>query len=186
MKIDFFSTKPYDITHFDQLNQDHLINYHIAPLNEQTAEIVNDADAVCVFVNDDVNEACLKKLADKKVRIIALRCAGFNNIDLKACKKLGLKVVVVPQYSPHAVAEHATGLLLALNRKIHKAYNRIREGNFSLEGLEGFDLYKKTIGIIGLGNIGNVFADICNGFGCKVLRMNTLSFIWLMHASLMI
>ncbi|HTF81536.1 MAG TPA: 2-hydroxyacid dehydrogenase, partial [Cytophagales bacterium] len=124
---------------------------------------------VCVFVNDVLNASVIEDLAHNQVKTIALRCAGFNNVDLAAAKAHGLRVVRVPSYSPHAVAEHALALLLTLNRKTHKAYNRVREGNFSLQGLEGFDLFGKTIGVIGVGNIGRIFINIMKGFGCKIL-----------------
>jgi len=127
------------------------------------------------FVNDKLDASCLTKLKDKGVKLIALRCAGFNNVDLPKANELGIKLVRVPAYSPHAVAEHAMALLLCLNRKIHKAYNRTREGNFELEGLAGFDLYQKTVGIIGTGKIGLVFGQICNGFGMKVLYYDIIA-----------
>jgi D-lactate dehydrogenase len=127
------------------------------------------AEVVCVFVNDKVDAGCLKALAARGVRLVALRCAGFNNVDIAAAKELGIKVVRVPAYSPHSVAEHAVALLLTLNRRIHRAYNRVRELNFSLSGLVGFDLHGKTIGIVGTGRIGRAAAQIFRGFGCDVL-----------------
>lgn len=138
------------------------------PLNAATADAVKGVDAVCVFVNDNLDKTCVEILAKNGVQFIVLRSAGFNHVDLKACRDNGLKVVRVPEYSPHGIAEHAMALLLTLNRKTHRAYNRIREGNFSLTGLEGFDLHGKTVGIIGLGKIGQAFSDICHGFGMQV------------------
>lgn len=170
-KIAFFSTQPYDREFFNQYNADFAfeLEFFETQLNPQTAILIEKAEIVCVFVNDIVNEAVIKQLAEKRVKIIALRCAGFNNVDLEAAKKYNLKVCRVPAYSPQAVAEHAMAMILTLNRKIHKAYNRVREQNFALNGLLGFDLYGKTIGIIGTGNIGKAFAKIALGFGCKVL-----------------
>jgi D-lactate dehydrogenase len=144
-------------------------------LNEQTVKLISNTDVVCVFVNDVVNASVIKQLAERKVRIIALRCAGFNNVDLEAAKKYNLKVCRVPAYSPEAVAEHAMAMILTLNRKTHKAYNRVREQNFSLNGLLGFDLHGKTVGIIGTGNIGKAFSRIINGFGCNVLAFDIVT-----------
>lgn len=172
MKIAFYSCKPYEINAFNKENNKHHIEYFEFPLNQFTAEKALGFEAVCIFVNDKVDLACIKVLKKQGVKIIALRCAGFNNVDIAACKEEDIIVVRVPSYSPHAVAEHTMALLLTLNRKTHRAYNRVRECNFSLQGLMGFDLYKKTIGIIGLGNIGKVFADICSGFGCEVLAFD--------------
>jgi D-lactate dehydrogenase len=126
-------------------------------------------EAVCIFVNDEANAEVLQELAAQGIRLIALRCAGFNNVDLEAAQKLGMKVVRVPAYSPHSVAEHTLALILTLNRKTHRAYNRVKEGNFALNGLMGFDLNGKTVGLIGLGKIGLVTAQILKGFGCRVL-----------------
>ncbi|WP_367608437.1 2-hydroxyacid dehydrogenase [Legionella sp. W05-934-2] len=168
MRVDFFSTQPYDQNYFNQLNQTHQIVYHAEHLNEKTASLAKGAQAVCVFVNDTLDKACIDKLAKFGIRYIALRCAGFNNVDLTECHKNQIKIVRVPAYSPNAVAEHAMAILLTLVRKTHKAYNRVREGNFSLKGLEGITLANKTVGIIGLGKIGTIFAQICLGFGCQV------------------
>nr|WP_315222398.1 2-hydroxyacid dehydrogenase [uncultured Flavobacterium sp.] len=170
-KIAFFSTQPYDKTFFNQYNDDFgfELEFFETQLNSQTVILIEKATTVCVFVNDIVNEVVIKQLAEKGVKIIALRCAGFNNVDLEAAKKYQMKVCRVPAYSPQAVAEHAMAMILTLNRKTHKAYNRVREQNFSLNGLLGFDLFGKTIGIIGTGNIGKAFAKIALGFGCKVL-----------------
>lgn len=170
MDILFFSAQPYDIQYFNQANQqgEHRFRFLDAPLNEDNTALIKEETAVCVFVNDEVNAAVINILQEKGVRLIALRCAGFNNVDLKAAAAAGIKVVRVPAYSPHAVAEHAVALLLALNRKIYKSYNRVRDGNFTLNGLEGFDLFGKAIGVVGTGNIGAVFCRIMLGFGCKV------------------
>ncbi|KAF2331946.1 2-hydroxyacid dehydrogenase [Flavobacterium daemonense] len=170
-KIAFFSTQPYDKAFFNKYNSDFgfELDYYETQLNLQTVVLIENASIVCVFVNDIVSEAVIRQLAEKNVKIIALRCAGFNNVDLEAAKKYNIKVCRVPAYSPQAVAEHAMAMILTLNRKTHKAYNRVREQNFSLNGLLGFDLFGKTIGIIGTGNIGRAFAKIALGFGCKVL-----------------
>lgn len=173
-KVAFFSTQAYDKVFFEKYNVDfgYELDFFETQLNEQTAKLISSTEVVCVFVNDVVNESVIKQLAERKVRIIALRCAGFNNVDLEAAKKYNLKVCRVPAYSPEAVAEHAMAMILTLNRKTHKAYNRVREQNFSLNGLLGFDLHGKTVGIIGTGNIGKAFAKIINGFGCKVLAFD--------------
>lgn len=170
MKLAFFDTKSYDIPGFDRyaIPAGIEIKYYEANLNMDTVSLAAGFDAVCVFVNDIVNAEVVQKLYDLGVKTIVLRCAGFNNVDIKACRGK-LRVFRVPAYSPHAVAEHAMALLLTVNRRIHKAHNRTREFNFSLQGLTGFDLYGKTVGIIGTGKIGRVFADICRGFGMKVL-----------------
>ncbi len=138
-------------------------------MDHSTAKLAAGSEAVCVFVNDVLDRATLTTLAGEGVRLILLRCAGFNNVDLVAAKELGLTVTRVPAYSPYAVAEHAVALLLALNRHLHRAHNRVRESNFSLEGLVGFDLHGKTVGIVGTGKIGAVFASIMAGFGCRLL-----------------
>jgi D-lactate dehydrogenase len=143
--------------------------FHDFRLSDETATTAEGARAVCVFVNDRVDRRCLEQLAAKDVGLVALRCAGYNNVDLAAAKGLGLSIVRVPAYSPHAVAEHAVGLLLTLNRKIHRAYNRVREHNFALNGLVGFDLHGKTAGIVGTGKIGRIAAQIFRGFGMRVL-----------------
>ena len=145
------------------------IDYHDFRLVSTNASSAEGCVAVCVFVNDKVDRACLEVLSGSGVKLVALRCAGFNNVDLDAAKELGVSVVRVPAYSPHAVAEHAVALLLTLNRKIHRAYNRVRELNFSLGGLVGFDLHGKTVGIMGTGKIGRCAAQIFRGFGCEVL-----------------
>lgn len=139
-----------------------------------TVNLTKGYDAVCVFVNDRLNAEVIAGLKENGIKLIALRCAGFNNVDLEAANQNGIKVVRVPAYSPHAVAEHAVALILTLNRKTHKAYNRVREGNFSLERLTGFDLYGKTVGVIGTGKIGQAFCNIMQGFGCKVLAFDLI------------
>ena len=170
MKIAFFDAKPYDIPGFEQFSAgtDLQIKYFETKLNEDTVSLAAGFDGVCVFVNDTVNETVVNKLYELGVKVIALRCAGFNTVDTRACFGK-IHVFRVPAYSPYAVAEHAMALLLTLNRKIHKAYNRTREFNFSLSGLTGFDLHGKTVGIVGTGKIGRIFADICRGFGMNIL-----------------
>ena len=170
MKIAFFDTKPYDKLSFDRYSESSGIDfkYYETKLNEDTVYLANGFDGVCIFVNDTVNAFVIDKLSEMGVKVIALRCAGFNNVDMKyAFGKI--HVVRVPAYSPYAVAEHAIALLLTSIRRIHKAYNRSKEFNFSLNGLTGIDLYGKTVGIIGTGKIGKVFVNICRGFGMKVL-----------------
>lgn len=169
MNIAFFSTQPYDQQSFEQQDHEHTIKFLQASLNEQTINLAKDCEAVCVFVNDQLNAEVIKALAELGVKIIALRCAGFNNVDIQVAHELKVKVVRVPAYSPHAVAEHALALIMTLNRKTHKAYNRVREGNFSLDRLTGFDLFGKTVGVIGTGKIGACFATIMLGMGCHVL-----------------
>ena len=170
MKLAFFDTKSYDIPGFDRyaIPAGIEVKYFEPNLDEDTVSLAAGFDAVCVFVNDTVNAAVVQRLYGLGVKAILLRCAGFNNVDIKACQGK-LRVFRVPAYSPHAVAEHAMALLLTINRRTHKAYIRTREFNFSLQGLAGFDLYGKTVGIIGTGKIGRVFADICKGFGMKIL-----------------
>lgn len=170
-KVAFYDTKPYDRFFFDKEAKrlGLSLEYHEFRLSSANAASAKGAAAVCVFVNDPVDAGCLQNLADMGIRFIALRCAGFNNIDLTAAKTHGIDVVRVPAYSPYSVAEHTVGLLLSLNRKIHRAYNRVRELNFSLSGLVGFDLHGKTVGILGTGKIGKITAQIFRGFGCKVL-----------------
>ena len=170
MKVAFFDAKPYDYPGFNRYvaGTDLEIKYFDAHLNEDTVSLAAGFDAVCVFVNDIVNETVVNKLYEFGVRVIVLRCAGFNNVDTKACFGK-IHVYRVPAYSPYAVAEHAMAMLLTVNRKTHKAYNRTREFNFSLAGLSGFDLHGKTVGIIGTGKIGRIFADICKGFGMNIL-----------------
>lgn len=170
MKVAVFSSKPYTERSFRAANESfgHELYFFEERLNQETAGLAGGADTVCVFVNDVLNEAVLKQLSGLGIQLIALRCAGFNNVDLVAAEKLGLSVVRVPAYSPYAVAEHTAGLILALNRQIHRAHMRIREGNFSLEGLLGFDLHGTPAGIIGTGKIGTIVAQILHGFGCEL------------------
>ncbi|MCR5593036.1 MAG: 2-hydroxyacid dehydrogenase [Saccharofermentans sp.] len=171
MKIAFFDTKSYDIEVFEPKLKQSKIRYKFydTRLNEDCVVLAKGCDAVCVFVNDVVNKDVIDQLSEYGVKIIALRCAGFNNVDYKYAAQKGITVVRVPAYSPYAVAEHAMSLLLTSTRKIHKAYIRTRDFNFSLQGLTGFDLHGKTVGVIGTGKIGKVFIDICKGFGMKVL-----------------
>ena len=171
MKIAMFSTKSYDVTYFDRANRDlgHELTYFEPRLLESTATLADGFPAVCAFVNDRLSAPVLEQLAAGGTRLIALRSAGFNHVDLSAADALGLTVARVPAYSPHAVAEHAVAMILSLNRRLVRAHNRVREANFSLEGLLGFDLHGKTVGIVGTGTIGRIFAGIMRGFGCRVL-----------------
>jgi D-lactate dehydrogenase len=166
-----FDTKPYDREALQQASANHGIEWHFLDfrLSQDTAHAAKNARAVCVFVNDQLNRRCLEELARQEVELVALRCTGFNNVDLDSAKELKLTVTRVPVYSPHAVAEHAVALLLTLNRKTHRAFNRVRELNFSLNGLVGFDLYGKTAGIVGTGKIGRITGQILRGFGMNVL-----------------
>jgi D-lactate dehydrogenase len=171
MRVAVFSTKSYDREYLSKFNRQDSqeLTYFEAALNKDTTNLAIGFDAVCVFVNDQVDRETISKLARHGIRLIALRCAGFNNVDIVAAGQENIKVVRVPAYSPQAVAEHALALILTLNRKTHKAYNRIREGNFSLEKLIGFNLYQKTVGVIGTGKIGAIFSELMLGFGCRVL-----------------
>lgn len=171
MKTALYSAKPYDRTYFDRYAAEfgQEITYFENRLDLHSVPLAHGYEAVCAFVNDQLDREILTLLAENGTKLIALRCAGYNHVDTEAAQELGLSVVRVPAYSPHAVAEHAVAMILTLNRKIHKAYNRVREGNFALDRLEGFDLYKKTVGVIGTGKIGQVFATIMQGFGCRVL-----------------
>lgn len=171
MHVLFFSSKVYDSTFFNKANPQfgHKLSYLEVPLNKNTAVLAKGHEAVCIFVNDLADAEVLQELAQQGVQLIALRCAGFNNVDLEAAHQLGIKVVRVPAYSPYSVAEHTLALILTLNRKTHRAFNRVKEGNFALNGLMGFDLHGKTVGLIGLGKIGLATAHILKGFGCRVL-----------------
>ena len=171
MKIAIFSTHKFEKNFLNDANKisGHELVYIDAVLNEQTVSLASGCDVVAAFVSDKLDRKNLEKLKSLGIKLIALRSAGFNHVDLKAASELGLPVVRVPEYSPYAVAEHAVCLILALNRKIHKAYNRIKEFNFTLDGLVGFDLHGKTVGVIGTGKIGSAFARIMMGFGCRVL-----------------
>jgi D-lactate dehydrogenase len=171
MKIAVFSAKRYDREYLDAANAaaGHQLKYHEAPLDLDTVHLAAGYDAVCIFVNDKADAEVLAQLKAGGTGLVALRCTGFNNVDLKAAEQLGMKVVRVTDYSPYSVAEHAVALLLAINRKIHRAYNRTRDSNFALDGLMGFDLHGKSVAVIGTGKIGRVFAKIMAGFGCNVI-----------------
>lgn len=175
MKVAVFSTKPYDERFLREANQEfgHDLHFFETHLNENTVQVAAGFPAVCVFANDTLNRAVLKTLSCQGTRLVALRCAGYNNVDLAAARDFGITVVRVPSYSPYSVAEHTVGMILSLNRKYHKAYNRVREGNFTIDGLLGFDLHGKTVGVIGTGRIGEVVANILGkGFGCRVLAFD--------------
>lgn len=170
MKVAVFSSKYYDIEYLtpESKKYGYTLEFHEVPLSYKTVKLALNADVVCVFVNDILNRETLTELSNFNIKLVALRCAGFNNTDLIAAEELGIRIMRVPAYSPYAVAEHAVALIMALNRKTHKAYNRVRDGNFSLERFVGFDLFSKTVGIIGTGKIGQTFAGIMKGFGCKI------------------
>ena len=171
MKITLFGTQPYDRESFDRIRDTYGFDicYHRSHLNANNVALAQGSDAVCIFVNDTADAGTIRQLAGMGVKLIALRCAGFNNVDLNAAARYGIPVVRVPAYSPHAVAEHAVALMLALNRKIHRAYWRTRDGNFSLHGLMGFDMHGKTAGIIGTGQIAKILIRILKGFGMNIL-----------------
>lgn len=171
MKISFFSSKNWVINSFNEINKKYLyeFSYLESRLYNKTAALASGSDAVCVFVNDKIDAEVLEQLKERNIKLIALRCAGFNNVDIEKAKELGIGVVRVPAYSPYAVAEHTLGLILSLNRKYHKAYTRVRDGNFSIDGLLGFDIHDKTVGIIGTGRIGQLFAKIMKGLGCRIV-----------------
>ena len=171
MQIAVYSAKPFDRTTLDAHNRDHghELTYYDTLLGPATANLARGFPAVSAFVNDRLDAETLARLADGGTRLVALRAAGFNNVDLDAAARHGLTVARVPAYSPHAIAEHAVALALALNRKLHRAYNRVREGDFSLTGLTGYDLHGKTVGVVGTGAIGRAFARIMRGFGCAVV-----------------
>ncbi|MFN3649421.1 MAG: 2-hydroxyacid dehydrogenase [Armatimonadota bacterium] len=171
MRIAVFSPKPYDREFLSAANapHGHQLTFLEPRLTRETAPLAQGFPAVCVFVNDCVDAGVLEVLAAGGTRLIALRCAGFNNVDLAAARRLGVTVARVPAYSPYSVAEHTVGLVLTLNRKLHRAYNRVREGNFALDGLLGFDLHGRTVGVVGTGKIGAVAARLFAGFGCRVL-----------------
>ncbi len=170
MKIAFFDSKPYDISSFEKAAQDKdlTIKFYETKLNADTAQLAKGAQCVCAFVNDTLDSETIEKLCSFGVKLIAMRCAGYNNVDLESCEGK-IPVVRVPAYSPYSVAEHAMALLLTSIRRIHKAYIRTKDFNFSLNGLTGFDLHGKTVGVVGTGKIGTCFINICNGFGMKVL-----------------
>lgn len=175
MKIYFYDTHNFEKEQFCKANKEfcHDFTFFEGKLSIKTAVLAKGYPCICAFVNDHLDAEVLTLLASNGTKLIALRSAGFNHVDLKAAKKLGLEVVRVPEYSPYSVAEHAVALLLTLNRKLHKAYNRVREGNFSLEGLVGFDLQGKTVGVIGTGKIGKAFIRIMKGFGCHVIAFDS-------------
>jgi D-lactate dehydrogenase len=174
VKVAVFSAKPHDVQFLTAANAvaGHRLAFHDVRLGPELLPLAADADAVCAFVNDDLSEPVIAGLARTGTRLIALRSAGFNHVDLHAAAAAGLVVARVPAYSPHAVAEHTLALILTLNRKTHRAFNRVREGNFALDGLLGFDLHGKTAGIVGTGAIGTVLARILSGFGCRVLAFD--------------
>jgi D-lactate dehydrogenase len=171
MHVAVFSAKPYDIACLSGANEEagHALHFHGTRLAAETVALVDGAEAVCAFVNDRLDREVVEALAAAGVRLVALRCAGFNHVDLEATAAAGMAVCRVPAYSPHAVAEHTLALILTLNRKTHRAWARVREGNFELDGLMGFDLHGKAIGVIGTGQIGSVLARILTGFGCRVI-----------------
>lgn len=174
IKLAVFSSKNWVTTSFDAVNQQ--FNFDLAffeaRFDHKTALLAAGADAICVFVNDKVDAPALEILKKQGVKLVALRCAGFNNVDIERAKALGIGVVRVPAYSPYAVAEHTLGLILALNRKLHKAYTRVRDGNFALDGLLGFDIHNKTIGVVGTGKIGQIFCKLMHGFGTRILAFD--------------
>ncbi len=171
MKIAIYSSQSYDKEYLGAAGKEYgyETEFFEASLNHKTAKLATGFDAVCAFVNDVINRQTLEAVAAEHIGIIALRCAGFNNVDLEAAHELGIRIMRVPAYSPFAVAEHAVSLILTLNRKTHKAYHRVRDSNFSLERLVGFDVHGKKVGIVGTGKIGQVFAGIMQGFGCNII-----------------
>ena len=178
MKVIFYSARSYDKISFrEQLKLfPHLeITFVESALNDKTVEMAAGYDAVCIFVNDNAGATIVKRLAELGIKTIALRCAGFNNVDYQLANSLGIKVYRVPSYSPESVAEHAATLMMSVNRRIHKAYTRVRDNNFSLTGLSGYCLYNKTVGIVGYGKIGRCFAHICRGLGMKVIAYDPFS-----------
>lgn len=170
-KIGVYSAKPYDRSFLEAAGKEHDLEFHFFEdsLSEDMISTLKDFEIICLFVNDTANRSIIEKLASHNIKLIALRCAGFNNVDLKAAKEQGIKVVRVPAYSPYAVAEHTLAMIMTLNRKTHRAYNRVRESNFSLNGLMGFDLNGKTVGVIGTGKIGQIFCKIMQGLNCRVI-----------------
>lgn len=171
MRVAVFSTKPYDSQFLNEANAAglHEFSYFETRLTPATAALADGFEALCVFVNDVVDATVLKELSGRGLNVVALRCAGFNNVDLQAAEQYGVQVVRVPAYSPHAVAEHTLALLLGLNRRLHRAWARVREGNFSLHGLMGFDLHGRTAGVVGTGRIGQIVVQLLHAFGCDVL-----------------
>jgi D-lactate dehydrogenase len=171
MRVAVFSAKPYDQQYLGAAAREtpHELDFFEARLSLDVAPLAAGHEAVCVFVHDDVSGAILHQLAEGGTRLVALRAAGFNNVDLEVAREVGIRVCRVPAYSPHAVAEHAVALILSLVRRTYRAYNRVRDANFALEGLLGFDLHGRTVGVVGTGRIGTVFAGIMQGFGCELL-----------------
>lgn len=171
MKVAVFSTKPYDRQFFEEANRTagHELVFHESRLSSRTCRLAEGFPAVCAFVNDELDAGVLLTLSRQGTRLVAMRCAGFNNVDLRAAGQLEVTVTRVPAYSPRAVAEHTIALILSLARHLHKAYNRVRDGNFALDGLLGVELFEQTVGVIGTGRIGAIVADILAGFGCKLL-----------------
>ena len=174
MKVAVFGTQFYEREYFTKFNtgNKHELVYFTESLNSETAFLAKDFVAICAFVTDVLDKSCIKKLAALNVKLIVLRSAGYNNVDLKAAHEHNLKVVRVPAYSPEAVAEHAVALIMTLNRKTHKAYNQLHENNFSLKNLMGFNLFGKTVGVVGTGKIGRAFSNIILGFGCKIVAFD--------------
>jgi len=170
-KVAVYSAKPYDIKFLTEASKGTDIEFEFFEdtLGEKIADYLHGFEIVCLFVNDKVTRRVIEKLAEHNIKLIALRCAGFNNVDIKAASEHNIKVVRVPAYSPYAVAEHALAMILTLNRKTHRAFNRVRESNFSLSGLMGFDLYGKTVGVIGTGKIGQIFSKIMMGLNCQIV-----------------
>lgn len=170
MKVAVFSSKGYDQTHLEEFNQEkHQFSYFSPHLNEHTVALSAGCEAVCCFVNDQLNARCIELLAKSGIKYIVMRCAGYNNVDLKACAQHNIKVCRVPAYSPYAVAEHAVALIMDLNRNIHRAYSRVRDHYYLLDGLLGFDMHNKVVGVIGTGKIGQCLIKIMQGFGCQVI-----------------
>jgi len=169
LKIAFFDTHKFEIKFYQEQMSGFEFTFFDVKLSIQTVHLCQGFDAICIFVNDQVSADVINRIQFYGIKLIALRCAGYNNVDIKAAVAHGLPVVRVEEYSPYAVAEYAVSLIQCLNRKVHKAYNRVREGNFSLDGLVGFDLHGKTVGVVGTGKIGSAFCQIVKGFGCKVL-----------------
>tara|TARA_B100001248_G_scaffold262708_1_gene261278 strand:+ start:6282 stop:7259 length:978 start_codon:yes stop_codon:yes gene_type:complete len=169
MKIAFFDAHGFEKKFYTNMSEQHELDFFEFRLDEKSVSLIENYDIVCVFVNDHLNDRIIQKLSEQGVKAVVLRCAGYNNVDLEAAKKYDLPVLRVPYYSPHSVAEHAVALMLCLNRKIHKAYYRMKDLNFSLDGLMGMDIFGKTVGVIGCGNIGKCFAKIMKGFSANVL-----------------
>lgn len=171
MHIAFFSCQPYEQPFLEAANANHRheLTFLSQPLTPETVHLARGQRAICVFVNDQLTRPVLQALAQEGIRLIALRCTGYNQVDVQTARQLGIRILRVPSYSPHSVAEHAVALLLSLNRKTYLAYQRTKDNNFTLDGLIGFDLYGKTVGVIGTGKIGAAFARIMLGFGCHVL-----------------